>query len=47
MYEWIQPLEDFRYGCDRQVLDEASHTLKHLLRYDFKPSTDPIYPLWE
>lgn len=45
--KFIQPLEDFRYGCDRQALDQASPTLKHLLRYDFKPSTDPIYPLWE
>lgn len=45
--KFIQPLEDFRYGCDRHRFDQASPTLKHLLRYDFKPATDPIYPLWD
>ncbi|NJO20859.1 MAG: phytanoyl-CoA dioxygenase, partial [Spirulinaceae cyanobacterium RM2_2_10] len=45
--KFVQPLEDNCYGFEPAAAEKFSPRLQQLLRFNRKPSREPVYPLWE
>ena len=43
--QYIQPLENNLFDCDREVIENASPRLKKLLRHDLMPKSKPIHAM--
>lgn len=44
---YIRPLEDMRYGATPKAEAWLGPKLRHLLRFERKPDSEPLYRLWE